>query len=164
VPKFNPPQKRFHPSSIDIAPNELVLFDAQTPWGAISTGVMVMYAGADSFTLMTPAEHPEAGSNAWKECRLVSTIVFWPPEFGRSIPIALSILVLAGCSPKAPTPSEVVRPVKTMIVSTQHSLQRLLHLTVLHFAFDASGATSAASGTSRRTSPCAAGDWGGILP
>jgi multidrug efflux system membrane fusion protein len=47
----------------------------------------------------------------------VSTIVFWPPEFGRSIPIALSILVLAGCSPKAPTPSEVVRPVKTMIVS-----------------------------------------------
>jgi anti-anti-sigma factor len=61
VPKFEPPQKRFHPSSIGIAPNELVLIDAQTPGGPISTGVMVMYAGADSFTLMTPAGHPEAG-------------------------------------------------------------------------------------------------------
>jgi len=39
--------------------------------------------------------------------------------FGRSVPMALSILVLAsGCSPKAPTPTEaVVRPVKTMVVS-----------------------------------------------
>jgi anti-anti-sigma factor len=61
VPKFKPPQKRFHPSSVGIAPNELVLIDAQTPGGPISTGVMVMYAGADSFTLMTPAGHPEAG-------------------------------------------------------------------------------------------------------
>ena len=61
VPKFNPPQKRFHPSPIGIAPNELVLIDAETPGGPISTGVMVMYAGADSFTLMTPAGHPEAG-------------------------------------------------------------------------------------------------------
>ena len=34
---------------------------AQTPWGPIFTGVMVMYAGADSFTLMTPAGDPEAG-------------------------------------------------------------------------------------------------------
>jgi len=39
--------------------------------------------------------------------------------FGRSVPMALSILVLAsGCSPKASTPTEaVVRPVKTMVVS-----------------------------------------------
>jgi RND family efflux transporter MFP subunit len=38
--------------------------------------------------------------------------------FGRTVPIALSIMVLAaGCSPKAPTPTEVVRPVKTMVVS-----------------------------------------------
>jgi membrane fusion protein, multidrug efflux system len=40
--------------------------------------------------------------------------------FGRAVPIALSFIVLAsGCSPKAPTPTtEVVRPVKTMVVST----------------------------------------------
>jgi hypothetical protein len=42
-------------------PNELVLIDAQTLGGPISTGVMVLYAGAESFTLMTPAGHPEAG-------------------------------------------------------------------------------------------------------
>jgi membrane fusion protein, multidrug efflux system len=38
--------------------------------------------------------------------------------FSRSVLIALSIIVLvSGCSPKAPTPIEVVRPVKTMVVS-----------------------------------------------
>ena len=61
VPKLKPPTKRFYPSSLGITPNALVLIDAQTPGGPISTGVMVLYAGAESFTLMTPAGHPEAG-------------------------------------------------------------------------------------------------------
>jgi anti-anti-sigma factor len=61
VPKLKPPQKRFYPSPTGITPNELVLIDAQTPGGPISTGVMVLYSGAESFTLMTPAGHPEAG-------------------------------------------------------------------------------------------------------
>jgi hypothetical protein len=61
VPRLKPPQKRFYPSSLGIAPNELVLIDARTAGGLISTGVMVLYAGAESFTLMTPAGHPEAG-------------------------------------------------------------------------------------------------------
>ncbi len=61
VPNLKPPQKRFFPSSTGITPNALVLIDAQTPGGEISTGVMVLYAGAESFTLMTPAGHPEAG-------------------------------------------------------------------------------------------------------
>jgi anti-anti-sigma factor len=61
LPEFKPPQKRFYPSSMGIKPNELVLIDAQTPGGPISTGVMVLYAGAESFTLMTPAGHPESG-------------------------------------------------------------------------------------------------------
>jgi anti-anti-sigma factor len=61
VPKLKPPQKRFYPSSMGITPNELVLIDAETSGGPISTGVMVLYAGAESFTLMTPAGHPEAG-------------------------------------------------------------------------------------------------------
>ena len=39
-------------------------------------------------------------------------------SFDRSGPIVLSILLLvSGCSPKPPAPAEVVRPVKTMIVS-----------------------------------------------
>jgi anti-anti-sigma factor len=61
VPKLKPPQKRFYPSATGITPDELVLIDAQTPGGPISTGVMVLYAGAESFALMTPAGHPEAG-------------------------------------------------------------------------------------------------------
>ena len=46
VAELKPPQKHFYPSSIGIKPNELVLIDAQTPGGPISTGVMVLYAGA----------------------------------------------------------------------------------------------------------------------
>jgi anti-anti-sigma factor len=61
VPKLKPPKKHFYPSSLGITPNALVLIDAQTPGGPLSTGVMVLYAGAESFTLMTPAGHPEAG-------------------------------------------------------------------------------------------------------
>jgi anti-anti-sigma factor len=61
VPKLKPPKKLFYPGSVGITPNALVLIDAQTPGGPISTGVMVLYAGAESFTLMTPAGHPEAG-------------------------------------------------------------------------------------------------------
>jgi len=61
VPRLKPRQKRFFPSSTGITPNELVLIDAQTPGGPISTGVMVLYAGSKSFALMTPAGHPEAG-------------------------------------------------------------------------------------------------------
>jgi anti-anti-sigma factor len=61
VQKLKPPRKRLYPSSLGITTNELVLIDAQTIGGPISTGVMVLYAGAESFTLMTPAGHPEAG-------------------------------------------------------------------------------------------------------
>jgi anti-anti-sigma factor len=61
VPKLKPPKRRFYPSSLGITPNALVLIDAQTPGGPLSTGVMVLYAGAESFALMTPAGHPEAG-------------------------------------------------------------------------------------------------------
>jgi len=61
LPELKPAQKRFYPSVAGITPNELVLIDAETPGGPVSTGVMVLYAGSDSFTLMTPAGHPEAG-------------------------------------------------------------------------------------------------------
>jgi len=61
VPRLKPQKKRFFPSSAGITPNELVLIDAQTSGGPVSTGVMVLYAGDTSFALMTPAGHPEAG-------------------------------------------------------------------------------------------------------
>jgi multidrug efflux pump subunit AcrA (membrane-fusion protein) len=54
--------------------------------------------------------------NVLSNARICSRVAF-----GRGVPIVLSIIVLAsGCSPKAPTRTEgieVIRPVKTMVVS-----------------------------------------------
>ena len=38
-----------------------MLINARTPGGTISTGVMVLYADDESFSLMTPEGHPESG-------------------------------------------------------------------------------------------------------
>jgi hypothetical protein len=60
-PEFQPPSNRFYPSLAGIKPGEVVLIDSSTPGGPVSTGVMVLYADDESFTLMTPAGHPESG-------------------------------------------------------------------------------------------------------
>jgi hypothetical protein len=61
LPKFQPPRNRFYPSVTGVEPGEVVLISASTPGGPVSTGVMVLYADAESFTLMTPEGHPESG-------------------------------------------------------------------------------------------------------
>lgn len=60
-PGFQPPQNRFFPSSRGIAPGEVVIINAHTPAGLISTGVWVVYADNESFAFMTPQGHPESG-------------------------------------------------------------------------------------------------------
>src|SRR5918998_1678824 len=60
-PRFHPPENRFYPSLAGIQPGEVVLINAMTPGGLVSTGVMVLYADDESFTLMTPEGHPESG-------------------------------------------------------------------------------------------------------
>jgi len=60
-PRFQPPGNRFYPSVEGVKPGEVVLINAQTPGWLVSTGVMVMYADDESFTLMTPQGHPESG-------------------------------------------------------------------------------------------------------
>jgi len=60
-PGFQPPQNRFFFSKAGIAPGEVVLINAKTPAGPISTGVWVLYADDDSFTFMTARGHPESG-------------------------------------------------------------------------------------------------------
>ncbi|MDQ3930967.1 MAG: DUF1990 domain-containing protein [Chloroflexota bacterium] len=60
-PRFQPPQNRFYPSVAGVAPGEVVLINASTPGGPISTGVLVLYADDESFTLITPEGHPESG-------------------------------------------------------------------------------------------------------
>jgi hypothetical protein len=61
LPRFKPAGNRFYPSPAGIAPGEGVLINAWTPAGPIATGVVVLYADDESFTLMTPEGHPEAG-------------------------------------------------------------------------------------------------------
>lgn len=69
-PMFHPPQNRFFPSLVGVAPGEVVLINAAMPGMQVSTGVMVLYADDESFTLMTPEGHPESGwitFSAYKE-------------------------------------------------------------------------------------------------
>ena len=61
LPKFKPAEKRFYPSPAGIQPGEIILINANTQGGPIYTGVMVLYSGENSFTLITPQGHPEAG-------------------------------------------------------------------------------------------------------
>jgi len=60
-PAFQPPENKFYATAKGIAAGEIVLIDSATPGGMVSTGVLVSYADASSFTLMTPQGHPEAG-------------------------------------------------------------------------------------------------------
>ena len=60
-PDFQPSYNRFFPSPAGIQPGEIILFDAFTPAGPVSTGVMVVYADERSFTFITPQGHPECG-------------------------------------------------------------------------------------------------------
>ncbi|MGC9323677.1 MAG: STAS domain-containing protein [Desulfomonilia bacterium] len=60
-PRFQPSQNRFFPTRAGIIPGEIVIINARTPGGLISTGVWVVYADDESFTFMTPQGHPESG-------------------------------------------------------------------------------------------------------
>ena len=60
-PEFQPPSNRFYPSVAGVQPGEVVLINAMTPGGPVSTGVMVLYSDEEAFTLMTPEGHPESG-------------------------------------------------------------------------------------------------------
>ena len=64
-----PANSRFYPSLTGVAPGEVVLINATLPGlpGGIpvSTGVRIIYVDDVSFTVMTPAGHPEAGFNTF---------------------------------------------------------------------------------------------------
>jgi hypothetical protein len=69
-PQFQPPQNRFFPSVAGVAPGEVVLINASLQGMPVQTGVLVLYADEQSFTLMTPEGHPESGwvtFSAWDE-------------------------------------------------------------------------------------------------
>ena len=69
LPDLMPSDSRFYPTLTGVKPGEVVLINATLPGipgGApVSTGVMVLYADNESFTLMCPQGHPEAGWNTF---------------------------------------------------------------------------------------------------
>lgn len=61
-PKFWPPNNTFYAPLTGIAPGEAALINSSLPGGMpLSTGVMVLYADEESFTLMTTQGHPFSG-------------------------------------------------------------------------------------------------------
>jgi hypothetical protein len=64
-PEFNPPQSRFYPSLAGVAPGAVLLINASMRGMPVYTGVRVIYADDESFTMMTPEGHPESGWNTF---------------------------------------------------------------------------------------------------
>ena len=61
-PRYWPRGNRFYAPLTGIAPGEVALLQLAAPGGiGLSTGVMVLYADEESFTLMTPQGHVLAG-------------------------------------------------------------------------------------------------------
>jgi hypothetical protein len=60
-PKFWPKGNRFHTPLTGIAPGEVAILQLAPGGMPLSTGVMVLYADDESFTLMTPQGHVFAG-------------------------------------------------------------------------------------------------------
>lgn len=61
-PEFWPDDQRFYGPLTGIAPGEVAVINMSVPGGVkLSTGVMVLYADDESFTLMTPEGHMFAG-------------------------------------------------------------------------------------------------------
>lgn len=58
---YQPKANRFFPTVPGVAPGEVVLINAVVEGMPVLTGVLVAYADAESFTLMTPEGHPESG-------------------------------------------------------------------------------------------------------
>jgi hypothetical protein len=62
---FQPPENRFIPTLAGIQPGEVVLINATVSGFPVATGMLVLYADDESFTLMTPEGHPESGWNTF---------------------------------------------------------------------------------------------------
>lgn len=71
LPELMPDDSRFYPSMTGVQPGEVVLINATLPsmFGApampVSTGVLILYADEESFSVMTPDGHPESGFNTF---------------------------------------------------------------------------------------------------
>lgn len=63
-PSFLPPKQRFYPLMNSLEPGQVILINGSSGL-PVSTGIMVLYADEETFTLMTPQGHPESGWNTF---------------------------------------------------------------------------------------------------
>jgi hypothetical protein len=68
-PEFQPPQNRFYPSMAGVKLGEVLLINATVGGMPVYTGVRIIYADDESFTVMTPEGHPESGWNTFSAHR-----------------------------------------------------------------------------------------------
>ncbi len=64
-PELQPSNSRFYPSLAGVAPGEVLFISASVGGMPVHTGVRVIYADDESFTVMTPEGHPESGWNTF---------------------------------------------------------------------------------------------------
>ena len=88
LPELMPADSRFFPSVTGVTPGEVVLINATLPGipggVPVSTGVMVLYADDESFTLMCPEGHPEAGWNTFSAFEEEGVTVVQIQSLGRA--------------------------------------------------------------------------------
>lgn len=65
LPDLQPRENRFYPPVAGVKPGEVVLINATVSGMPVSTGVLVLYADDEMFTLMCPEGHPESGWNTF---------------------------------------------------------------------------------------------------
>ncbi|MEJ2749341.1 MAG: hypothetical protein P8183_15770, partial [Anaerolineae bacterium] len=77
LPDFMPANSRFYPSITGVQPGEVIIINATMPGvpGTISTGVMILYADDEAFTVMTPEGHPESGFNTFSAYEADETVI-----------------------------------------------------------------------------------------
>ena len=90
-PKFQPRGSRFYPAGEGMTPGEILLIDAPLPVmpgtpGVIplNSGVMVMYADDESFTVMTPEGFPESGWNTFSAYEEDGCVIAQVQSMGRA--------------------------------------------------------------------------------
>jgi hypothetical protein len=71
-PKFQPHESRFYPPMTGVEPGKLMFIDLDLPVGPglpslipVASGVMILYADDECFTVMTPEGFPVAGWNTF---------------------------------------------------------------------------------------------------
>lgn len=90
-PNFQPPENQFYPTMVGIQPGETLLIQAKVPAFPgtpsvlpVSTGVIVLYADDEMFTVMNPQGHPLSGWNTFSAFEEEGCVVAQVQEQSRS--------------------------------------------------------------------------------